>query len=578
MKNALSILLILMFFGKSFGQPANKNQQKEKLIDAGSVSNTKISIGASGVKRSIPYSFSSSPDTDPGNGQFSIDNADIRQIRYLLADNIDFTGEDQSQWFSTWDKSTGATGRGQIIIVDQETEKTIVLDVRDVFTRENGYWKIPVTYISGPGPENGKVYYYIFNRIATRKPSTVNEQIKPAASNDQKPVTAAGVPLQEPIAETIVKPVPVSSESEQSPVIITDTNPVTSIDEVKPVISASEAGPTSSQTADPGGLKEEEIKEEPVVIQQYQATKEPSGVQVEAGSRKPAPVPSANTSARNNMRTPSSRSNIEYQQVERTSKVSTNIPAEQTTGRSTGQPPAGIRQTEAGTKEIPAKQVSSPSGSAITSQPGQPSVRSYVTTVPTQSDNVSSAPPAYQPGLPVYNPVSAPYATGRSRGKWYSGIIEAGYGAGLGDYGINNFRLNFINGFYIGPTFTVGLGLGLRKYYPGSYPEKTVYTNKTRMPVFLDLRKRFSTGTVTPYMAFGIGNSVSFIKDQDSTRTVNDGMMINGSGGIWINLTQRFAIFAGLAYESEKFEYVWTDDSHSKKNGGSVSLNIGIAF
>jgi hypothetical protein len=168
-------------------------------------------------------------------------------------------------------------------------------------------------------------------------------------------------------------------------------------------------------------------------------------------------------------------------------------------------------------------------------------------------------------------------STGKIRRKWYSGIIEVGYALGIGDYGINNFRFNFINGIKIGKYSSIGLGIGYRHYYEENenYTDRYLFSNKDQIPVFLDLRTSFSTRKVTPYIALGIGGSAGI----DSTETNQEGLYLSPSAGIWFNITDRFAVFTGIAYELQKLEYVLiSDDSHFKKNTSSVSLNIGISF
>ena len=196
-----------------------------------------------------------------------------------------------------------------------------------------------------------------------------------------------------------------------------------------------------------------------------------------------------------------------------------------------------------------------------------------------KTEQAGAAPASYQSNLPTYQ---YRYSSDkRGRGKWYAGIIEAGYGLGVGEYGIDNFRINFINGFRIGKTFSAGLGLGVRRYYveQEKFVEHSLVSSKVQIPVFLDLRKTFSTNTVTPYIALGIGNAARYSATADTTGSVNEGLLFNPSGGIWFNISSRFAVFCGVAYEMQKMEYILlSDDTHFKKNTSSVSLNVGIAF
>jgi len=163
-------------------------------------------------------------------------------------------------------------------------------------------------------------------------------------------------------------------------------------------------------------------------------------------------------------------------------------------------------------------------------------------------------------------------------GKCYRGIIELGYGLRVSEYGMNNFRFNFINGFNIRST-SIGLGIGVRKYYntPSKHPDWHLVSSDVQIPVFLDVRTHFSSKKVTPYLGIGIGNSTSF--DSDTTNNKPEGLYFHATGGIWFNLSDRFALFAGLAYEAQRLRFADFDDEIIyNKYTNSVSLNIGIAF
>lgn len=167
-------------------------------------------------------------------------------------------------------------------------------------------------------------------------------------------------------------------------------------------------------------------------------------------------------------------------------------------------------------------------------------------------------------------------AGGRHR-KCYRGIIEVGYGFRVSDYGMNNFRFNFINGFNIGVT-SIGLGIGVRKFYdvPGNHPDWYLVSGDVQIPVFLDIRTHFSSKKITPYLALGIGNSEGYGGSGDNKP---EGLFFNPSGGIWFNISERFAFFGGIAYEMQQLKYAsFSDNIPYKKYAGSVSLNIGIAF
>jgi hypothetical protein len=165
---------------------------------------------------------------------------------------------------------------------------------------------------------------------------------------------------------------------------------------------------------------------------------------------------------------------------------------------------------------------------------------------------------------------------GPSRRKWYRGIIEIGYGFGPGDYGINNFRFNFINAIRIGQYSSIGLGLGYRHLFTENSAAPYLVSNIKRIPVFLDLRTSFSAKKLTPYLAVGIGGTSGY----GSTDSEDSGLLFNASGGIWYNVSPRFAVFAGIGLEIMKLEFSETDPfaNNYKKNTNSLDINIGISF
>jgi hypothetical protein len=179
-----------------------------------------------------------------------------------------------------------------------------------------------------------------------------------------------------------------------------------------------------------------------------------------------------------------------------------------------------------------------------------------------------------QPVLPVYQGNTGTQNTNRR--KWYRGIIEAGYALGVGDYGLNNFRFNFINAINIGNYSSIGLGIGYRRYYTDNNTAPYLVSNKKQIPVFLDFRTTFSSKKLTPYLALGIGNSSGY----GTSETTKEGLLFTTSGGIWYNVSSRFAVFAGLDFEMKKLEFSneFPYANNYKKNSNSFGLNIGIAF
>ena len=714
----LTALFLFVFAGNlTFGQ---KNTSQ----------NVHIVAGSSGVKRSIGYKFSAHPeDSDPGNGIFRYNNETVSKITYIIVDDKDLTGEDQANWYKTWDDTTGATARGELIIADIEGNIVNVFDVTGVFVDSEGFWKIPVKYASGVLPADGATYYYVFNRIAHKK-NEADQSNQPGqqdtiavqviSGDESKPVAEVPAVEQAIPINPIIAVTNVDTVGEEKPVEVVNPNPVAEVPAVEqatpnePVIAVTNVDIVEEEkpvevdmpntVADPVEqvVITEEAKpvnvvvtpvEQAIIIEPVKQANPPDPevpvIQVNTVEvTKPVvviePVPAVNPVEQVVIPAEKATQVIEPAKPEQAGAVEkTPIeelkPAEELKPVRQARPveekkpvrqtrPASLPQTKVAEQPKPAEQPRPVEQPKPVDQPKpikqheikqpkpveQPRTvvrpKTTETTRPVQetrpvlpvpqNKHVEQSKPVVQPktaetprqfqatrpvlpvaqNKPVEQPkpaeqvkpkeqVTLPYmgtqsyqlqevktapqenqfaatqsnngAITRKHRKCYRGIIEVGYGLGAGDYGIDNFRFNFINGFHIGPNFSLGLGLGLRRYFVENenYTDRNLVSGKVQIPVFIDFRTTLSSRKITPYFAMGIGNSSRYSAKSDSADTVNEGLLFNSSAGIWFNMSDRFAVFGGIAYEMQKMEYLkLSDDSHYKKNTSSVSLNIGISF
>jgi hypothetical protein len=495
---------------------------------------TKITPGASGVKRSIGYRFSSAiGDEDPGDGIFRYNNKNVTSVSYIFVDKNDIKGEDQTNWYETWDDTTGATGRGQIVLVELNGDDVNIFNVTDVFIEGNGYWKFPVKYVSGKLPENDSIYFYVFNRIAHRggEGNEGDEGIEEPVVETEAP--ADTVQVVEVITEAPADTVQVVEVVTEAPA---DTVPVVEVVTEAPVVAVGE---------------EVEVVEEPRVTETKPVEPTHSqGTQSTTVAQGPPRV------------TETRQPTQEIPETKVTQPVPATRPVQGTQSTTVAQGPPRVTETRQPTQEIPETKVTQPVPATRPAQGTQ-------TTTIARTTHVSEAP------------VTQNYygsSTGLSHGKCYRGMIEIGYALRVGEYGMNNFRFNFINGFNIRNT-SIGLGIGIRKYYDKAsrHTDWHLVSSDIQIPVFLDVRTHFSSKKVTPYLGIGIGNSTGF--DSDTTNNQPEGLYFHGTGGIWFNLSERFAVFGGFAYELQKLEYAnVSDEILYKKYTYSISLNIGIAF
>lgn len=591
-----------------------KNKDKDKVQEKDSsqgVSDTKISPGASGVKRSIGYKFDENTEaTNPGKGIFRYNSEKLPEISWIYVDNIDISGEDQTKWYSTWDDTTGAMGRGRISLAALEGKNIDVFDITGLFVLENSYWKIPVKYVSGSLPFTSATYYCIFERIENKKQD--NDKVEkpenqPSIAEEKKPDQPAVVVEEKKPDQPVVV---VEEKKPDQPLVVAEEKkpdqPVVVVEEKKPdqaVVVAEEKKPDQplvvveeKKPEKPSEIQKEVKPEEPVVIILETKQDKPVEVQQEVKpvqpaitaqkdrqfkqEQKPAKLPQQTKPAKPAQpveQVQTTQQTQTTQQKQSTAQTQT-LPAVQTkpaNQQTTQQKPA---QTINNNQVTPTNNTAQPTQQQIfRQQPEQPQQQVPASQPANESRQVS----AYKalPSVPnIFSGSSGSNSSmGFAHGKWYHGIIEVGYSAGLGEYGLSNFRFNFINGIYICPTTSIGLGIGYRRYFDkaSDHPDRNLLSGVSQIPVFLDLRTTFTTRKVTPYLAFGIGGAASTASGVSRT----EGLFITPSGGIWFNLSDRIAVFAGIAGEMQRIEYeLVSDNSHFYKNSTSVSLNVGISF
>ena len=119
------------------GKKTNTDKVQDKDTGQG-VSDTKITPGASGVKRSIGYKFDNAVEaSDPGQGVLRFNSEKLPEVSWIYLDVTDISGEDQNKWYSTWDDTTGAMGRGRISLAALEGKNIDVFDITGLFIKEN---------------------------------------------------------------------------------------------------------------------------------------------------------------------------------------------------------------------------------------------------------------------------------------------------------------------------------------------------------------------------------------------------------------------------------------------------------
>jgi hypothetical protein len=121
--------------------------------------------GSTGNTGGVRYTFSTTTtDADPGNGTFRYNNATIGSVTFIYIDNVDAASVSQTAWYDSWDDSTTTAARGQLVISGATTNLFNVFTITGAVTVATGYYKIPVSFVSGTLPTNSASYVIEFSR------------------------------------------------------------------------------------------------------------------------------------------------------------------------------------------------------------------------------------------------------------------------------------------------------------------------------------------------------------------------------------------------------------------------------
>jgi len=129
--------------------------------------------------------------------------------------------------------------------------------------------------------------------------------------------------------------------------------------------------------------------------------------------------------------------------------------------------------------------------------------------------------------------------------------------------GANGKSLQIINGYFITPKFSTGIGVGLESF---SYP------NSNTFPVFLDLRYYFDNNYSSLYIFCDIGATLKLGDD------FKKGSLLNGGVGykFFVNSTKTTAFVADIGY-FHRYLYIplWNSpDGNLLLHGPSISLGM----
>ena len=153
----------------------------------------------------------------------------------------------------------------------------------------------------------------------------------------------------------------------------------------------------------------------------------------------------------------------------------------------------------------------------------------------------------------------------------YQGLVETGLGAGMGTYGIDVFKLDFINGYRFNPNLFIGGGIGYRHIMAKD--------GLSFLPIFANVRGNLAPkGKVIPYGSFNLG--VAF---NSSDGLSEGGLMVNPSFGILINRFSNYMLHASIGYDAMQMPFYeisqdWWNSVLQKRIRYSEAFVVHLGF
>lgn len=134
--------------------------------------------------------------------------------------------------------------------------------------------------------------------------------------------------------------------------------------------------------------------------------------------------------------------------------------------------------------------------------------------------------------------------------------------------GAHAWSIQTINGYFISPSISLGLGIGLDGHHKPNF---------STLPIFLDARAYFSDEGNSVYSYIDIGPTLKFGGDNSEFRK---GVLFNFGIGYKFNVANNLFLVSDLFYSHKTVsltdEGISTSDNIIKSN--SIGLSIGVLF
>ncbi|MBB2148275.1 hypothetical protein [Pedobacter gandavensis] len=153
--------------------------------------------------------------------------------------------------------------------------------------------------------------------------------------------------------------------------------------------------------------------------------------------------------------------------------------------------------------------------------------------------------------------------------RGYFNKTKVGFLPGLNDQDQRGFKqrgteITNVNGYFVSPQFTVGIGLGIVAY---------VNPTITTIPIFIHAEYDLKNGKSVPYLFGGTGYSFS------TANLTTGGLMAESGLGWRIPASNRTSISPELGYRYQRVKYKFIGSSgYAKDNISSLSIGASLRF
>ncbi len=172
-----------------------------------------------------------------------------------------------------------------------------------------------------------------------------------------------------------------------------------------------------------------------------------------------------------------------------------------------------------------------------------------------------------------------------AKARGYMGIVEAGYGIGVGGGSTigmrytDRFELDVINGYQFSPYGFIGVGVGFNISTNGE--------NVMSIPLFLHGRVNLIDRNFSPFIALSLGYNISTSPkekiDYNTYAKWSGGVMVEPTLGMTIRVSNKAAVTFGVGFSILQFKgipegYYAHDYRITSLNTKAIRLKVGATF